>query len=190
MHNKEYELKLQITEEEANIIKKLMQSVGNVTMSRQKDIYFCPANANVPEYMDKKCIRIRNEDHSTSFDFKELVDDSNILIQKLNEYSTVIENGQQLEEILEHIGLKKTIVVNKKRAKCNYRNICILALDDVDELGYFLEIELIDVEKKDSSLIECMQNIVRELGIQQIVVNKCGYSNMLLKKQYGESYGV
>lgn len=189
MENKEYELKLQITESEAAVIRNLMESSGNTTMNRQKDVYFCPSNVSVPEYMDKKCIRIRNEKQSISLDFKELVDDSNALIQKLDEFSTVIEDSLQMEKILERIGLQKVIVVNKERMEYSYKDICLLALDHVEELGYFLEIELIHVEEKDSSLTECMQGIIKELGIGQMVINKCGYSNMLLKKKYGASYG-
>lgn len=186
MNEKEYELKLQITKDEAEKIQKEIILKNPFDICEQEDIYFYPSGENVFEYMNRKCIRIRTTNEKSSLDFKELFDDTNTYMQKMVEYSTDISNTEQMEKILNEVGLCRAVTISKKRWQCIYNDQYKLCLDHVRTLGYFLEIELLNTKDADEVLDKRIQDVLDELYISEIVINKAGYSNMLLKKLYGE----
>lgn len=179
-----------ITKQEAELIKAKMELEEQVKTCRQKDVYFYLKNEDVFQYMRKKCVRIRNANGKFSLDYKELFDESNEYMQKMEEYSTEICDEEQLEKILEKIGLCKAVTVCKERIGCIYKKRYQLSLDFVENLGYFLEIELLSIDADDAALAGCIKDVIEELGIQKIVINKSGYSNMLLQKMYGDEHGL
>lgn len=188
MSEKEYELKLQITRAEAEKIQKEIIFENQFNKCQQEDIYFYPKGENVFKYMNRKCLRIRTTNGKSSLDFKELFDESNIYMQKMVEYSTDVSNIEQMEKILNEVGLCRAITINKERWQCIYNKQCKLCLDYVKELGFFLEIELLNTEETDEILDKRIQDVLKDLYISEIVINKIGYSNMLLKKLYGDKF--
>ena len=94
------------------------------------------------------------------------------------EFNLDIGSAKEMEKILLRLGFRKTSIVSKKREDYSYRKTTI-ALDNVEDLGEFIEIEIIS-DDKDSALKQ-IDSVKTELGI-------CGknipqsYLEMLLEK--------
>ena len=79
------------------------------------------------------------------------------------ELNTAVESGEVFEQILVRLGFVKTAEVNKWRE--NYRlGTAAISLDSVDELGTFVEIEVMtDLDGPDAT--EQINMLAKEMGI-------------------------
>lgn len=186
MNNKEFEVKLELTHDEAEKIYNFIRDDLKGKLEWQKDIYYCPDGVNIKAFMEKKCIRIRTHNNIKTLDYKEIIDENSKYMQKLVEYSTEIENENSMSIILQQLGFKPVLEVNKKRIESIYKEIFKVALDNVEKLGWFIEIELLQFDYDENILEKLMKNAIKDLGIKIVRVNKIGYSNMLLDINYGE----
>ena len=99
------------------------------------------------------------------------------------------QTAEQLSEVLQILGFRSVTVVRKTRKlhelTRNGRRFEI-ALDEVDELGTFLEVELIADEADLKSAQDAVLELARELGLSQ--TEPRSYLGMLLQKR-GEASG-
>ena len=99
------------------------------------------------------------------------------------------QTAEQLSEVLQILGFRSVTVVRKTRKQHeltrNGRRFEI-ALDEVDELGTFLEVELIADEADLKSAQDAVLELARELGLSQ--TEPRSYLGMLLQKR-GEASG-
>jgi len=81
------------------------------------------------------------------------------------EHETEIENSDEMDAIIKYLGYVPSIVVVKSRQKGKLGD-CEVCVDEVDNLGTFMEIEKIipDTEPKDKTIEELLK-ILNELGI-------------------------
>ncbi|WP_125140112.1 class IV adenylate cyclase [Clostridium transplantifaecale] len=186
MDNKEFEVKLELTPEEAQEIYRYLVNDLNGIPEIQKDIYYCPVQSDVRQYMNTKCVRIRTRNKKITLDYKEIIDEKNTYIQKLTEYSTGIEDDTSMDLILRELGLVAVLKVQKERVESIHKEIFKIALDNVEDLGWFIEIELLNHDGDESVIENKMIKVIEELGIKEVRINKTGYSNMLLNNHYGE----
>ena len=77
------------------------------------------------------------------------------------------------------MSFKKSGMVFKKREEYSYKNTTI-ALDIVDEIGEFVEIEVIS-DDKDSALL-AIESVKTEIGITGVNIRK-SYLEMVLDKK-------
>lgn len=98
------------------------------------------------------------------------------------ELNTAVESGEVFEQILVRLGFVKTAEVNKWRE--NYRlGTAAISLDSVDELGTFVEIEVMtDLDGPDAT--EQITTLAKEMGIVGLPI-LASYLELLLSKQTG-----
>ncbi len=98
------------------------------------------------------------------------------------ELNTALESGEVFEQILVRLGFVKTAEVNKWRE--NYRlGTAAISLDSVDELGTFVEIEVMtDLNGPDAT--NQINTLAKEMGIvgEPILAS---YLELLLSKRTG-----
>ena len=98
------------------------------------------------------------------------------------ELNTAVESGDVFEQILVRLGFVKTAEVNKWRE--NYRlGTAAISLDSVDELGTFVEIEVMtDLNGPDA--MNQINTLAKEMGIvgEPILAS---YLELLLSKRTG-----
>ncbi len=98
------------------------------------------------------------------------------------ELNTAVESGEAFEQILVRLGFVKTAEVNKWRE--NYRlGTASISLDSVDELGTFVEIEVMtDLDGPDAT--KQINTLAKEMGIigEPILAS---YLELLLSKRSG-----
>lgn len=184
--SREYEIKLELTSNEAIRIYSLIKNELNGKQEFQKDKYYCPENVNIRRFMEKRCIRIRVRNGKKTLDYKEIEDENNVFLQKLTEYSTEIEDENSMDMILQRLGMISVLSINKERIECVYKEMCKIAIDKVEKLGWFIEIELLDCNGDELTLENRIKEIIQDLKIENIRINKIGYSNMMLNLIYGE----
>jgi adenylate cyclase class 2 len=96
------------------------------------------------------------------------------------EINIVVDSGRDFEQILDRLGFVKTAEVNKWRE--NYRLAkAAISLDAVDELGTFVEIELI-AEKEPQSAAGQIRKIAEDLGVSGEPI-LASYLELLLAKR-------
>jgi adenylate cyclase, class 2 len=101
------------------------------------------------------------------------------------ELNTSVESGEVFEQILVRLGFVKTAEVNKWRE--NYRlGTAAIALDAVDELGTFVEIEIMtDLGGPDTT--GQIKNLSKELGITGEPI-LASYLELLLSRRSGVQF--
>ena len=188
MKNKEIEIKLSIDEYKYNELKVKFERWNlDSEFKEQKDTYFTSQNDDFFENkQNDKCLRIREEKGRCFLNYKHIIFGKNELDINIDEFETEISNSSQLVKIFEAIGIKPTITVHKLRWTYVYENSFEIALDEVKNLGYFVEIEVIKDYNDTRIANEALLNIVRELDLDLRSRNMEGYSNLMYRKINGE----
>ena len=91
-----------------------------------------------------------------------------------------VNNAKQTLDILEYLGYKEVIKVNKKRIKCNYKNYEI-CLDEVEELGKFIEVEKI-TDEEPSKIQEELFIFLESLGVKKEDQVFQGYDTLIYNR--------
>jgi len=96
------------------------------------------------------------------------------------ELNTAVESGEVFETILDRLGFTKTTEVNKWRENYQFSDAAI-SLDEVDELGTFVEIEIM-AEDENSNAAVLIQRIAKEIGVSGEPI-LASYLELLLSKR-------
>ena len=183
LKNIEVELKFPLLNSE-DLIKKLnLITKTGKQADFQQDTYY---NASHRDFLAKKPVsewlRLRESSKGFSLNYKNWHTDSNVKTTFCDEYETKVENIDAVEKILKCLDFKPLIVVDKKRSIWLYKNTEI-AIDEVKELGFFLEIEakgnFATVEEAREQLYLILEEIEANVGEQDFE----GYPFLLLKKK-------
>ena len=131
----EMEIKIKLTKEEYENMNKTMKSIGKFLLqSNQQDIYY------QLDYLGEeinKLLRLRLSGNKKVLTYKIY---NNIMYYE--EYEVEINNSNNIMKIFDFIGLKKITEVKKERMIYSYQDKYEISLDKVDNLGYFIEIEV------------------------------------------------
>lgn len=183
MNETEIEIKLQLNECDYVKLDNLLNKIESVkTQKHQIDIYYSPSNESYYNSGDR-CLRVRKEGEDTLLSYKRIFNE-NTTSQFIKEYETHVDNFDMIDIILEELSFRKEIVVDKLRKEYFLKTGFLVALDIVDGLGYFIEIENCNetdaLEKRNRDLYQ----FIEYLGINIEHRNTEGYSNMLFRKKY------
>jgi len=164
-----HEIEIEIRAEAPKNIDSLLIKLGAKKISEysQKDKYFMLKEGFI--------FRIRND---KVFTIKCNVDNRD---NGWYEWESEVEETNKLGSILLKCGFKVFGVVEKKRKQYRYKEFEI-NVDDVKNLGKFIEIEIFD-ENKDRGL-EKIKNIMKVIGIKR-QINK-GYINIMREKMHAK----
>lgn len=183
--NIEVEIKIEV--ESLEKIKEKVSAVGKLIKSiRQVDEYYIPCHrdffAQKPHPIE--WLRIRTNPDKVIFEYdKSINKKANGDQECVEEYETVISDVEEFRKILNFLDFKKVVTVNKQREYWYCGNLEI-ALDKIEGLGNFIEVEAKgDFESTADAKKECL-NFLDELGIknaENIQINK-GYPVLFLEK--------
>jgi adenylate cyclase class 2 len=94
-----------------------------------------------------------------------------------------VESGETFEKMLDRLGFTKTLEVNKWRE--NYRlGRASIALDQVEELGTFAEIEIITEDDRENPT-PVIEKIAREIGADGTPILE-SYLELVLRQRNGD----
>jgi predicted adenylyl cyclase CyaB len=150
----------------------------------QDDSYYNPAHRDFLENKDNvnEWLRIRKDGDRALITYKDWQPHETRIKTHAIEYETGIDSYDQLEKIFGALNLKKLIHVKKVRKSWNFKDTEI-SIDEVEELGSFIEVEykgnLSDVEQARKYLFK----ILEEIGAETGELETRGYPYLLLAKK-------
>lgn len=157
----EIEIKLKVDKEEytriLDIIKKHSTNKGNVN---QIDTYY----TLIDKEFNQEWLRVRNENGKYIFNYKKKIDNSHY-----EKYDVLIDNVNNLNIILNALGVKSIGTINKNRMIYIYKDKYEFSFDTIEDIGMFIEIELINksdnFEKDFCDLLKVLEDLKIDLNI-------------------------
>ncbi|MFA5222155.1 MAG: class IV adenylate cyclase, partial [Methanoregula sp.] len=96
------------------------------------------------------------------------------------ELNFAVESGELFEQMLDRLGFLKTAEVNKWRENFQLKEAAV-SLDMVDELGTFVEIEIM-TKADNATATDQIQKIAKEIGVKGEPI-LASYLELLLSKR-------
>lgn len=179
--NKEIEIKIPVSKESFLKVKEQLKN-NFIKHSSQKDTYYTPSHRNfISEKYPFEWLSIRERGDKKILNYKHYYPERAETNTHCDEYETEI-NKEQITKILKALDFKELITIKKERSTYE-TGMYEIALDEVEELGYFIEIEAIThldtVEKTRQALFD----YARKLGLEKEEADKRGYPYLMLKKK-------
>lgn len=128
-------------------------------------------------------IRIRNQNGVFYFGTKELTNKTGVWI----EYELQISDAEEMKKIINQLGFTKVFTLTKKRIPGRLEEFG-LCLDDVKELGKYLEVEVISDNPDEGK--EKIRQLMTRLGIDDREVEHRGYGAIILQSMGVKYEGV
>jgi len=181
MKNVEIEIQVNI-ENNKSLIDFLEKNAEFKKESHQIDEYFSPAHRNFIEVRPvKEWLRLRDSGGKHSINYKNWHYGESGKSHYCDEYETKIEDLDQLKKILDVLNFKSVVKVDKIRKTWIYKDYEV-AVDSVEGLGDFVEIEYIGKDEKANpkKITEEMINFLKSVGCGKISRNYVGYPFQLL----------
>jgi adenylate cyclase class 2 len=128
-------------------------------------------------------LSIRLRDGKTTMNYKHWYPENAKHTTHCDEYEVEVDDKIQAEEILKALKFNKFVSVEKKRRVFSYKDSLEIALDEVSELGYFIEVETTtdfgSVEKAREKILE----FTKSLGLRGTKTVPGGYAAALMRKK-------
>jgi len=180
MANQEIEIKVKVSNP-ALLIQFLQQHATFEGESHQCDAYFSPAHR---DFLAKQPIhewfRLREDSKGCSLNYKCWHYTKEGKSYNCDEYETPVGDRGAVENILKALNFVSLVVVDKNRSTWRFETYEI-ALDQVEGLGDFVEVEYKGEDKTDPKAItDAMVRFLREHGCVSIERNYQGYPFLLL----------
>lgn len=179
--NKELEIKIEVSLDIFIKLEKEISTKGEKLAEKtQEDIYYSPSDESFYDHGDK-CLRIRKEEKEIYLSYKQIYHER-LNDRFIDEYETKIGDFDSMDQILSALKFRRDIVVKKHRKEFAYGDKFLIALDEVEGLGHFIEIENKNegksIEQRNKELVQ----LAISLGLDLSMQNEEGYSNMLYKR--------
>lgn len=167
----EIEIKLHVDKNEYDRLFKLIKELSDdIVEVKQIDTYYIPLYKKI----NSEWLRIRNENNKCILTYKKKVNET-----VREEYESMFDNQKNLECILENIGFKKKGIINKNRTKIIYKNKYEIAFDYIDNIGYFIEIEVKKFDSKENQEIDNLIKLIKDLNIDLKLIDHKKYYDYL-----------
>ncbi len=149
----------------------------------QRDIYLSPKGENFfDEKFPYKWLSIRNRGNKNILNFKHYHPEGAEKHTYCDEYETDVSDSERMMDILTALGMEKIVEVVKKRLKYIYKENFEVVLDEVDNLGHFIEIEAL----KDLGGIEETRRrviaTIESLSVENYRQDLRGYPFLILER--------
>lgn len=157
LNNIEIEVKFKVSKLEYNqLLHYIDKESVKISEEIQNDYYY------VSDYFhEKEWIRIRNINYKNIMTYKRWYQN-----KYCDEYEVYVDNVDNLQKIINVLGAKLLVSVKKDRIKYLYKNQYLVLLDNVYNLGPFVEIEILNPDISNPLLeYDKLIEIAKELNI-------------------------
>lgn len=144
----------------------------------QKDIIYLKNGVDFPSFgMGDIVLRLRNNNEKIIFTFKKQLETELSSI----EHEVEVSNLKEADEIIKQLGFYEIIRVNKVRREAKYNDMTI-CIDEVEELGYFIEVEKLTENGETFKIQEELMKFLIELGVNKKDRVERGYDTLMYYK--------
>ena len=167
----ETEIKIKIDKDKyQSLISFMDDNAEFINESNHLDVYYEPAHRR---FTDKEIIRewlrIGKRGNKNIITYKNWYD------VHCDEYEVEINDIDKMYKIFDVLNFKKISKVDKNRRKYIYLNKYEISLDNVKELGYFIEIEVIEYDKHIMQEYDGLLKLAKDLDLNLDDIDKKGY---------------
>lgn len=183
--NKEIEIKVKVSEQEFRHVYELLKGCADYAgKTEQHDSYFSPEqDSYVAEKYPFKWLSIRTRGGKHILNYKHFYPEGKEKHDYCDEYETELSDPESMRKILSELGIVHLVTVKKTRHKFIYENSFEIALDSVEGLGFFVEIESIMKNVDISAVREKILSLAKKLGLKAENIDYRGYPYELMKKK-------
>ncbi|MFA5878510.1 MAG: class IV adenylate cyclase [Candidatus Staskawiczbacteria bacterium] len=181
------EIEIKIAVESLDKVRARVLTVGKLVKSiNQIDEYYIPSHRDffAQKPHPTEWLRIRTNPDKVIFEYDKSINKNASGEQECaEEYETEISSPEEFRKILAFLDFKKVITVDKQREYWNCGDLEV-ALDNVKDLGCFIEVEAKGNFKDNGEAKKACFNFLEELGIQNartVQINK-GYPVLVLER--------
>lgn len=172
LNNNEIEIKLKVDRSEYERILNLLKNTAKYKNTvKQIDTYFSLKNNN-------SWLRTRNENGKCIFNLKKKINNSHY-----EKYDVIIDNLSNLNKILQELNVKELGTINKERITYAYKNKYEFSFDNVENMGLFIEIEIIYQNENYEKDTYDLLNLMKELKIDLNMIERRKYIDYLVKEK-------
>lgn len=181
----EIEIKIKLDENDFLRIKKELDQIANYqNTSFEIDQYLTPTHRDfMKPKRPNEWLRLRKKEDKTSICYKHFYPEDAEIKTHCDEYETQIQDFEQINKILKALDFQKIVIVEKKRTTYNYNQEFEIGMDEVKELGHYIEIESI----KDFGSVELTRQklfeFAKKLNLDTSKAEKVGYPYLLMQKK-------
>jgi len=177
------EIEIQVKIKDPVLAEKEILKFGKFVKERQqKDVYFVlPQRDFFAKEPPDEYLRVRYEKDKNHLNYSFLHFKNDGWLLATDEYETLVEKPEIIEEILNKIGLIPKVIVKKIRKyfQCDDFEV---TLDNIEGLGDFMEVEAKkDFGGADITRKAC-EDFLKKLKISYEIEKDMGYPRMLYKK--------
>lgn len=167
----ETEIKIKLTEEEYNCIYLKMKNEAKFLKEiKQKDTYYNPKYRSfLNDDIISEWLRIGERGGKVILNYKHWYD------IHCDEFEVEVDDKSNLEKIFKVLDLEKIAIVDKVRNTYFYKDKYEVALDKVEKLGYFIEIEVKNYDDTILNEYDKLLKLAKYLGLNLDKIDKRGY---------------
>jgi adenylate cyclase class 2 len=156
------EIELKVRVENVDTVRDRLHLLSAVhgTDTLEHDVYFNAPHRNFAR--TDEAIRVRYSQGTCTLTYKG-PKNRNFAVKAREELNTGVESGPVLEQILMRLGFTRSADVRKRREYYTFRGASV-ALDQVEGLGSFVEIEVV-TEETGSSASDLIGRLAGDLGL-------------------------
>lgn len=180
------EIEVKVKTKDNDEVIRILEAAGCVFSEpiEQDDVTYATTKESMDAFMRSKIFpRIRQiTDGDTIFTVK-FDDQRHVLGMAATEHEVRVDSATELDQMLQLMGFKRIVRVKKMRRKTKYKEyeICV---DDVEELGSYMEIEKIADKDADAHAVhEELLGVLESLGINLEGRVTKGYDIIMLEKK-------
>lgn len=184
-NNVEVEIKIPLSKKEFLRIKKLLEkSAKFIRTSNQKDTYFTPIHRSFLKVRyPYEWLSVRERSGKVILNYKHWYPAGAKFTEYADEYETEVKDSAQIEKILKAVRFTKAVMVEKKRLVYEFKGKFEIALDEVKNLGFFIEIESLKDLGGPQKTHKAILEFAHTLGLYQTKTVPGGYAAQLLRKK-------
>ena len=173
------EIKIRLLETEYHQLKVFMDAHAEfINESHQVDTYYQPIHRKfVQEPMVSEWLRIGQRGNKKIIEYGHWHDEHG------KRYEIEIDDIAKMELVFKAIGLEEITTVDKVRKKYAYLNKYEVALDTVEDLGFFIEISVIRFDHSVEEEYETLVRLARKFNLSAERIAKMGYAYYMLKEK-------
>ena len=181
---KNIEVEIQVIIKNPEKTEERLNEVGKFVKSRkQVDKYFVPPYRDffAAKDMPDEYLRVRHEEDKNHLNYSFLHFGEDGWLRSTDEYETLVDKPEVVEEIFNKIGLILKVTVTKTRKYFDCGDFEV-TLDQIEDLGDFMEVEA----KKDFGGVDktrkACEDFLSSLNVEYEIQREMGYPRMLYKK--------
>jgi len=180
---KNVEVEIQVIIKNPERVETRLNKVGKFIKSRkQVDKYFVPPQRDFfVKDMPDEYLRVRYEEDRNHLNYSFLHFGEDGWLRSTDEYETLVDTPEIVEEIFKKIGLILKVTVEKTRKYFDCGDFEV-TLDQIEDLGDFMEVEA----KKDFGGVDktrqACSDFLNSLDVEYETKKDMGYPRMLYKK--------